>query len=317
MAFPNLSDIAATSIENRSGEIADNVLKNNAMYAYMNRKGSVRPIVGGGSYIEEEIAFAENGNGGSYSGADLLPVAAQDVISSAQFTWKQYAVPVTINGLEQLQNSGKQRIINLLAGRLKVAESTMKNLLAAGGYADGTGNGGKVLAGLGNIVTAAPSTGTVGGIDRSVWPFWRNVATASTGYNASTIQGFMNALWVQLVRGMDKPDLILAGSTAYSTFLSSLLTLQRFTDPNKASLGFAALDYMGADVVLDGGLGGFAPAAAMYFLNTDYIFFRPSSERNMVPLGKRESVNQDASVEILAWAGAITVSNCSLQGYLS
>ncbi|WP_276834437.1 DUF5131 family protein, partial [Chryseobacterium cucumeris] len=54
-----------------------------------------------------ELSFAENANGGFYSGYDLLPVAAQDVISAAEYQIKQYAVPVVMSGLEMLQNSGK------------------------------------------------------------------------------------------------------------------------------------------------------------------------------------------------------------------
>jgi hypothetical protein len=56
----------------------------------------------------------------------------------------------------------------------------------------------------------------------------------------------------------------------------------------------------------------------MYFLNTDYIHFRPHSARNFVPIGgERQSVNQDAMVKLLGFAGNMTLSNASLQGVLS
>src|SRR5512147_1640461 len=147
MAFANVSDIVATTIEKRSKKIADNVTKNNALLTRLSQKGNVRTI-SGGSVILEEISFAENGNGGAYSGYDLLPVAAQDVISAPQFNLKQYAVPVVISGLEQLQNSGPEAQMDLMEKRLGVAESTMKNLLAQGIYGDGTGYGGKSITGL-------------------------------------------------------------------------------------------------------------------------------------------------------------------------
>jgi hypothetical protein len=71
--------------------------------------------------------------------------------------------------------------------------------------------------------------------------------------------------------------------------------------------------------VLDGGLGGNAPATTAYFLNTKYIFFRPHRDRNFVALdpGKRYSINQDAVTQILAFAGNLTTSNSSLQGQLN
>jgi hypothetical protein len=55
----------------------------------------------------------------------------------------------------------------------------------------------------------------------------------------------------------------------------------------------------------------------MYFLNTDYIFLRPHSERNMVPLDPdRFSVNQDALVKLIGWMGNMAMSNAFLQGVL-
>jgi hypothetical protein len=51
-------------------------------------------------------------------------------------------------------------------------------------------------------------------------------------------------------------------------------------------------------------------------LNTKYIHYRPHRDRNMVPLspGQRYSVNQDASVQIMAWAGNLTASGLQFQG---
>ena len=51
--------------------------------------------------------------------------------------------------------------------------------------------------------------------------------------------------------------------------------------------------------------------------NTDYIFYRPHSDRDMRPLDPdRFSVNQDAMVKLIGWAGNLTISNSRLQGVL-
>jgi hypothetical protein len=318
MAFPNISDIVATTIENRSREIADNVTKNNALLARLRKKGRIKPFSGGSSIVQE-LSFAENSNGGWYSGYDLLPTQAQDVISGASYAIKQLAVPVVVSGLEKLQNSGKEALIDLLESRQQVAESTMENLLAGGVYSDGTGNGGKQLTGLAAGVVASPSSGTYGGIDRSTWTFWRNATNASGGITVTNVQAQMNAMWAKLVRGKNRPDLIILDSALWSSFMGSLQLIQRFTDANEADLGFPSVKFMGADVVLDGGLGGFCPANTGYFLNTDYLFFRPHKDRDMVPLSpdSRSSTNQDAEVSIIGWAGNLTCSNASLQGYFA
>lgn len=314
MAFPNVTDLVATTIENRSGEIADNVTKNNALLSRLNKRGNIRTF-DGGTVIFEELSFRENGNAGYYSGYDLLPVAAQDVLTAAQYAIKQAAVPVVMSGLEMLQNAGKEKIIDLLDGRMEVAESSLANLLAGGIYADGTGFGGKEITGLGAAVPLNPTTGTYGGIDRAVWPFWQNQFVDTTGQTAATIQGSWNALWARLVRGMDRPDLIVVDSLTWAIYMASLQALQRFTSTDEAKLGFPSVKYMDADVVLDGGIGGFCPANQAFFLNTKYIFWRPHSQRNMVPLSpnKRYAINQDAEVQIIAWAGNMTTSGSQFQ----
>jgi len=314
MSFPNLTDIVATTIQSRTRQIADNVTKNNAVAAYLNKRGN-RKTFSGGSTILQEISFAENANGGWYSGYDLLPVAAQDVITAAEFAIKQLACPVVMSGLEQLQNAGREQMIDLIEARINVAEATMANLQSQGIYSDGTTYGGKTLTGLDAAVAITP-TNTYGGIDRGTWTFWKNKVLSGNSETSATIQGRMNLMWSQLVRGSDQPDLIVADNIMWGFYVASLQAQQRFMSPETGDLGFSTLKYMGADIVLDGGIGGFATTKTMYFLNTKYLFLRPHSQRDMVPLSpnRRYAINQDAEVQILAWAGNLTSSGPQFQG---
>lgn len=320
MAFPNVSDIVATTIQSRTRKIADNVTKNNALYMRLDQRGN-RKTFSGGNVIYQELSFAQNANGGWYSGYDLLPVAASDVISAAEFTIKQLACPVTMSGLEQIQNAGKEQMIDLLEGRITVAEATMANLMAEGIYGDGTTFGGKSLTGLAAAIPAlAPASQTTpyGGITGSTWTFWTSKYTLTAAQTPANIQGFMNTMWASLIRGTDRPDLIVQDNETWGVYMASLQAMQRFTSPEVGNLGFPSLKYMDADVVLDGGIGGFCPPKTQFFLNTKYIFLRPHSARDMVSLdpNKRYAVNQDAEVSILAWAGNITCSGRQFQGRL-
>lgn len=321
MAFPNVTDIVATTIQNRSKQIADNVTANNALSKKLSMRGNVKTFSGGNT-IMQELSYANNANGGWYSGYDLLPVAAQDVISSAEYAIKQLACPVIMSGLEQLQNAGREQFIDLLEGRINVAESTMANLLSGGLYADGTGSGGKELNGLNAAVPSNPLVGTYGGIDRATWAFWRSQLTdvsvdfaPDTILTAANCGAVFNRTWAKATRGADRPDLIVLDNIYWQVYMASLQALQRFTGTEVGKLGFPTLKYMDADVVLDGGIGGFCPASTGFFLNTKYIFLRPHSARNMTSLSpnRRYAVNQDAEVQILAWAGNLTVSGSQFQ----
>lgn len=323
MASPNLTELVTTTLRNRTGKLADNVTDNNALLNRLKKRGNVK-TASGGRTIVQELEYAENSTFKRYSGYETLDISPSDVMTAAEFDWKQAAVAVSISGLEMLQNSGKEEVINLLSSRIKNAEKTMLNNIAADIYSDGTADGGKQIGGLQLLVADVPTSGTVGGINRGTYTFWRNQATVSgSGASASNIKTRMNAMATSLVRGTDGCDLIVADTNYYNFYLESLQDIQRITSDEMAGAGFTSLKYFGAgkaaDIVLDGGQGGACPANHMYFLNTDYIHFRPHSARNFVPLNNSEryAVNQDAMVKLIGFAGNMTLSNASLQGVLT
>ena len=325
MAFanPSISDIMATTIESRTRTIADNVTNNNALLSRLKKKGKIKTF-SGGSKILQELSFAENTNQGWYSGYDILPVGISDVISAAEYQIKQAAVPCVMSGLEMLQNSGREQMIDLMSARLEVAEQTMTNLINGGLYSDGTAAGGKQIDGLEAAVPVDPTAAPYGGIDGATYAMWRNAVsdqTAAAGLDPTLIQGFWNGLWASLVRGSDRPDLIITDNTVWEAYIASLQAQQRFSNTNTADAGFMSVKYMDADVVLDGGIYAGAttegtPAGTAFFLNCNYIHYRPHAKRNMVPLSpnRRYSVNQDAETQILAWAGNLTTSGRRYQG---
>jgi hypothetical protein len=331
MTSPNLSEIVTTTLRNRSKKLADNVSDNTALLSRLRRRGKVKPVTGGRTIVQE-LEYAENSTYKRYSGYELLDIAPSDVFTAAEYNYAQAAVAVSISGLEKLQNSGEDAVIDLLESRIGNAERTMTNNISVDIYSDGTADGGKQIGGLQALVDFTPATGTVGGINAATWSFWRNVAFDATtdGGAAATsanIQSYMNQVYLQLCRGPDKPDLIVADNNYYRLYLESLQTIQRVQADDMAQAGFESLKYMGADVVLDGGYGGDAPSnpgvgggsgtGTMYFLNTNYLFFRPHRDRNFVPIGdERFAVNQDAMVQLIGFAGNLTTSNRFLQGVI-
>ncbi|KVP11968.1 3-phosphoglycerate kinase [Burkholderia ubonensis] len=319
-----LTEIVTTTLRNRTGKLADNVTKNNALLYRLRRRGNVKTISGGRTIVQE-LEYAENGTFKRYSGYEALNISPSDVFTGAEFNYAQAAVAVSISGLEQLQNSGEEAIIDLLESRIKNAEKTLVNNIALDCYSDGTADGGRQIGGLALLVSQTPTTGVVGGIDAStsIGTFWRNTAFSAltNGGAAATsanIQSYMNRVYVQQVRGTDKPDLIIADNNYFRLYLESLQAIQRITSNEMGEAGFDSLKYMSSDVVLDGGFGGGAPTNTMQFLNTDYIYFRPHVDRNFAPIGDdRFAVNQDAMVKLVGFAGNMTVSNRRLQAVLS
>ncbi|MBX5226874.1 phage major capsid protein [Rhizobium sp. NLR9b] len=318
---PNLSEIVTTTLRNRSGTVADDVTKNNGLLTRLNSRGRKKPVSGGRTIVQE-LQYAENSTFRRYSGYDILNVQPSDVITAAEYDLKQAAVAVSMSGLEQLQNSGEDAILDLLEQRIENAEITLKNNIALDCYSDGTADGGRQIGGLQLLISTSPTSGTVGGISRATWDFWRNQkfsASADGGAAASStnIQSYMNRLYMSCVRGSDAPDLVVADNNFFRLYWESLQAIQRITSADKGMAGFQSLQYMGADVIFDGGFGGGAPLNQMFFLNTKYLFYRPHRDRDMAPIGdERMNTNQDAFVQLMGFAGNLTMNNAFLQGVL-
>lgn len=321
MASPNatFTELVTTTFRKHRKEITDNLSLNNALLARIDSKGNSKTEDGGLSIVEP-LDYAANGTYQRYSGYDTLNISASDVISAAEFQWRQIAVNVVANGLELRTNSGGSRIINLAKARMKNAIRTFKNNFSADVYSDGTLA--NQINGLQALVADA-GTGTVGGIDSSAFTFWKNkvqsAAAPLQGGGAitpgpTTIESLMLPLWLELTRGDDQPDLIVCSNDYFTFYEQSQTSIKRYTSDEKASGGFVSLKYKKADVIFDGGSG--IPAAHMYFLNTDYLYKVTHPEADMTTMDEMKAINQDAVVIPILWMGNMVCSNRSLQGVL-
>ena len=321
MASPNISELATTTIEARRRRLADNMSDNTALLNRLKRRGKISPV-SGGEVIYEELEYQNNQTYKRFSGYETLNIQPSDVFTAAEYDFKEVAVAIMISERERRMNSGRERMIPLLERRISNGERTMVNGLSGDIYSNGMADGGKQVTGLAAMIPAgsadgAIATGTYGGIPRSSWEFWRpyyeHAAASATGMTRQA----MVDMWIRLCRNQDKTDLIVADDVMYGRFWKDLQDQERFTSQGMARAGFTSLKFSNADVVLDGGVGGSAPARTMFFLNTNYLHWRPQSDSNMVPLDDRMAVNQAAMVKLLYWMGNMTCSNQQLQGRLN
>lgn len=315
MASPGLSEIVTTTLQNYSGTLADNILENNALLNRLNKRGNKKPVTG--RSIVQELMYAENSTVKWYSGYETLDISPSDTLTAAEYDYKQLAGTVSISGLEQIQNSGKEAVHNLLRSRIQVLEKSLMNTMGAAVYANGTGSSGKEVGGLQLLIADDPTaSSTIGGINQQSQTWWRNqvydFSVAGTAASNTTIQAAMNTLFLRTMRGADKVDFIAADEVYFSYYWESLQQIQRITRVDEGQAGFMSLKFMSADVFYDDQ----CPASHMYFVNTDYLFLRPARGREFVPLSEREAINQDAMVKPVVWAGNMTTSNRSLQGVI-
>lgn len=317
MASPNstFTEIVTTTLREHPSEISDNVSANNALYSRMKKKGNIVKK-DGGYEIVRPLDYAANATYQRFSGFDTLNVSASEVLSAAKYDWCQAAIHVVASGRELRMNNGSNQIADLAKARLKNAIRTASNYMSIDIY--GSGALTNQMGGLAHLVST-DGTGTVGGIVAGTYTWWKNQFREISGtgtWSKSTIKGEMNALWLNCVRGTDKPDLIVSSHDFYAAYWESLQDLQRFASADKAEAGFQSLKFASADVIFDSNSNFSTTAEKMYFLNTDYLEMVVHTDANWTQADDKMSVNQDAVVIPLLWMGNMTCSNRSLQGVL-
>jgi len=316
MASPNstFTELVSTTFRKHRKEIKDNLSNRNALLKYIMKKGNYLKE-DGGLTIATPLDYAANSTYQRYSDWDTLNISQSDVISAAEYQWRQIAINVVASGRELRINSGDSKIINLAKARIKNAIRTFNNNFSSDLYSAGSLT--NQVNGLQAIV-ADTNTNTVGGIDASTWAFWQNTvfdaSVNSVTPSATTIEnGLMLPLWLSLDRGPDdQPDLIVADNTYYSYFEASQTTLKRYSGAQSADGGFVTLKYKNADVLFDGNSG--IPANHMYFLNTNYLQLVVHQDADMEIMDEMRPVNQDGSVTPILWMGNLTCSNRKQQG---
>lgn len=311
MASPNstFTELVSTTFRKHRKEIKDNLSNRNALLKYMMKRGNYR-TEDGGLTIVTPLDYAENSTYQRYSDWDTLNIAQSDVISSAEFQWRQIAINVVASGRELRVNSGESKIINLAKARMKNAIRTFNNNFSSDLYSSGT------LANQVNglqAIIADTNTNTVGGIDANTWTFWRNTVTDASALSvttsATTIEpNLMLPTWLSVDRGPDdQPDLIVMDNLYYQYFETGQASLKRYTNRDSADGGFVTLKYKNADVLFDGNSG--IPASHAYFINTDYLTLCVHKDADLDVMEETRPVNQDGSVTTVLWMGNLTVSN--------
>lgn len=324
MPSPNavFTELVTTTFRNHRSDLVDNISRNNALLAWCKRKKKMR-TESGGLTIAVPLEYAQNTTYQRYSGFDVLNVAQSDVLSAAEYQWRQIAINVVASGYELRVNSGKEKIINLSKARVRNAMHTFMNNFSFDMYSDGTAA--NQVNGLQALVSDT-GTGTVGGIDAGAFAFWQNAVQSAAAPmqgggaivpSSTTMEQLMGPLFLNQVRGNDKPDLIVADNNYFLLYEQSQTSIKRYTgdDPsNMANGGFINLKYKNADVIFDGNSG--IPANHMYFLNTDYFEIVAHPDANMTVNEEVRPYNQDAVVIPVLWMGNLLVTNRRLQAVM-
>lgn len=310
MSNPNFDAVLSTTLKNYVPKLEDNIFTARPLFFFLKSNNQVR-LISGGQKIVLPLIYATNSTFGSYATTDTISTTAQTGISAAEYPWAQVAATVTINGLEESQNSGEAEIIDLLEGKIMQTEESIGEGLNTMFYGDGTGNSNKDMLGLKAIVGDATTTPTsVGGIDAATQAYWRSYVNATV--TALTI-GQMTTAYNTTAVGADQPNFIVTTQTLFEKYESLLQPQLRFSDNKTADGGFQNLVFKGAPVTYDVS----CTAGYMYFLNSRYVRLVGHKDKWFTPTPFVRPINQDAKFAQILCYGNLCVSNRKRQGVLT
>lgn len=197
-----------------------------------------------------------------------VPVTEGELFTMAYEDWKYVSATIIRYGVEDQQNRGKARIIPYVERKVKAAERALWENFESVFFSDGTGL--NEPNGLKNIIATDPTTGTVHGINRATYTWFRNQTKTSTGsasvYLIPDMRNLMNTIstYSQLEIGQLA---MFTTQTVWETYEDESLELLRFSSKDKGDPSFDTLTYRGRPIMWCRS----CPSGNMYFINAEYM----------------------------------------------
>ena len=283
------------------------------------KKSSAFKSVDGGDLATASIMYAANGTAQWYSDMEALSTTRQDVFDRVEVSWKECAVTVAQSELENAINQGSAKKFDLLDEKLTNAKMSLDDLVSAAIHSDGTGSGSKEFGGLQHIIATAPTSGTVHGINRANFSFFRNQQASA----AKTTSAFDNlrATWRSIYNLCSNgysgkhPKYITTTRTVFEGFEGLLLANERFTSKESGDGGFEndVLKFKGAQVSYDNDCA----AGNAYFWHPDFLKLLYLKGHWYKASPGVEPANQTAKVYKFHSIGNLMTTNARMLGVAS
>jgi hypothetical protein len=273
MANPNVGQTIAASWNALVSETPeDNIFVDYWLLNQLKAGKGFLPI-DGGDKVTVILDYAQNGTVTAYNDTETISTSRQDVLDTAEYTWKQYAGSVVHSELEKAINQGSAKKTDLLAAKLKNLKSSIDDILNQDLFSDGTGTSAKVIGGLAAAVPLVATSGTFGGINRATFAFWRTKQTsgAKTTSAYDNLRATMRSIYNQCSNGVagNHPKFGVTDRTTFEGYEGLLLANERFTDKGDGDGGFKneVVKFKGMKLAYDGD----CTSGYVYFLNPEFV----------------------------------------------
>lgn len=284
--------------------------------AYLHAKKRVI-VEDGGPQISNPLIVGLNPNVTSMQYYDQVPVNQTNEFTTVSYNMSRVVGSLIISDQEDDENQGRAVIFKILKGKIMALDESISRQFAAYHTAVGTGTDPN---GLGNLVPADPTTGSVGGISLASESQWR-----SSSYNfAGTLtpenieEAFDDIIDLDLNRSSDgqtspKPTVIFAGRNIYRMHKAAardktvIQLSESGTGKKLVNLGIVGTTHSGIPLLFDEKL----PPNVAYFINEEYLTLHVLRGVNMKIKQLVAPWDTDAIGRRVVWEGQL----CSWRQY--
>lgn len=273
MADPNIGQRQASTWEALIGKTPeDNIHDDYWLQRKMKEMGGYKSI-DGGRLVEIPLEYALNPNVAWVGEDETLATTRPNVFDSAQFTPKILAGTTTFNEFEKAINQGSGQKFDLQDARMENLRQTMFGGVNSMLFGAASGN---QPGGLQDLVPTDPTTGSVGGINRGTFTFWRSQQTS--GAKTTTAFDNLRSTWTSVYNLCSNgisgkhPKVVVTTRTVFQGFEGLLIANDRYIrdsagDKANANYQSDALLFKGAQVSYDND----CVSGSAYFLNFEFF----------------------------------------------
>ena len=304
-----------------------------------------KPFPGAKQYINEKIRTSNDSNFQWFGPDEQVDYNRKRTLDEANFEWGSAHDGFALTEEELLQNyitvtdnrdsapttSEKHQFINLIKENTETLMLGFKEKFDYDLHLDGTQDA-DAIPGLDAIVSTTPTTGTVGGIDRSVAAnaFWRNQVKLNVAI-ASLVEE-MEIMWRNCTRiGGSAPNCILAGTVFVDAYRAATKAdvARQINVPAKGGTGLdpsvTDLYFKGIPVIWDPVMDDLETNLSAtqewdsraYFINTRFLKLRPAQGQDMVVRRPPRAYDRYTHYWGLTWRGGMTTTNPSAMGVIT
>ena len=246
--------------------LAMEIVQSNALFWHLYRQGAV--TYQGGTEVRQPVVLEESANVGAIGLYSTFSTTPEDGPDTARFpTWYKNRASCVFDETELAQNSGPERILDLLKVKLAIAKISMVNDLNRQLYADNSASPLEINGLQSDFIefaTEATQTGTPGGISKAAYPNWRNRYGEITTFSSNGLRVWEEVYMDCSTHGTH-PDIMLTDPQVYRFYKELVAPNQERADKALWDQGFENLMFNNCPVVPEPQLAG---TGQTYFLTT-------------------------------------------------